>query len=78
VQLRFASLVLVNLRQDLHPQECAHAGRTTKKPLQWGFVHFPGWFCSKNSRIVSINGLFVSLILAFSGTLGHFMRHLCA
>ena len=31
VQLRFASLVLVNLWRDLHPQVCAHAGRTTKK-----------------------------------------------
>jgi len=31
VQLRFASLVVTNSRWDLHPQECAHAGRTTKK-----------------------------------------------
>ena len=28
MQLRFASLVVINLRRDLHPQECAHAGRT--------------------------------------------------
>jgi hypothetical protein len=31
MQLRFASFVVTNLRWDLHPQECAHAGRTTKK-----------------------------------------------
>ena len=34
VQLRFASLVLVNLRRDLHPQVCAHAGRTLKKAYE--------------------------------------------
>ena len=28
VQLRFASFAVINLRRDLHPQECAHAGRT--------------------------------------------------
>jgi hypothetical protein len=32
MQLRFTSFVVINLRRDLHPQECAHAGRTTKKP----------------------------------------------
>lgn len=31
-QLRFTSLTVVSLRRDLHPQECAHAGRTNKKP----------------------------------------------
>ena len=30
-QLRFTSLAVINLRRDLHPQECAHAGRTRKK-----------------------------------------------
>ena len=30
-QLRFASFVVINLREDLHLQECAHAGRTMKK-----------------------------------------------
>jgi hypothetical protein len=28
MQLRFTSFVVINLRRDLHPQECAHAGRT--------------------------------------------------
>ena len=28
-QLRFASFAVINLRRDLHPQECAHAGRTS-------------------------------------------------
>jgi len=33
VQLRFASLDVINSRWDFHPQECAHAGRTqTKSP----------------------------------------------
>ena len=29
-QLRFTSLAVVSSRRDLHPQECAHAGRTMK------------------------------------------------
>jgi hypothetical protein len=32
MQLRFTSFVVINLRRDLHPQVCAHAGRTIKKP----------------------------------------------
>ena len=32
MQLRFASFAVINLRRDLHPQECAHAGRTKKSP----------------------------------------------
>ena len=31
MQLRFTSFVVINLRRDLHPQVCAHAGRTNKK-----------------------------------------------
>ena len=33
MQLRFASFAVINLRRDLHPQECAHAGRTKKSAL---------------------------------------------
>src|SRR5439155_20426517 len=43
MQLRFASLVVINSRWDLHPQECAHAGRTRKTPgRQWrsGFFFY--------------------------------------
>jgi hypothetical protein len=29
--LRFTSFAVINSRWDFHPQECAHAGRTTKK-----------------------------------------------
>src|SRR5690606_25940518 len=29
-QLRFTSFAVINLWRDLHPQECAHAGRTDK------------------------------------------------
>jgi hypothetical protein len=32
MQLRFTLFAVINLRRDLHPQECAHAGRTYKKP----------------------------------------------
>ncbi|WP_208325239.1 hypothetical protein, partial [Neorhizobium sp. R1-B] len=31
-QLRFTSLAMTSLRWDFHPQECAHAGRTTEIP----------------------------------------------
>src|SRR5258708_34311060 len=34
-QLRFASLAVINLRGDLPPQKCAHAGRTRKKPREF-------------------------------------------
>ena len=33
-QLRFTSFAVVNSREDLHIQDCAHAGRTTKKASQ--------------------------------------------
>jgi len=32
MQLRFASFAVINLRRDSHPQECARAGRTGKRP----------------------------------------------
>lgn len=35
-QLRFASFAVINLRRDLHPQECAHAGRTKEEPRRGG------------------------------------------
>jgi hypothetical protein len=28
MQLRFTSFAVINLRRDLHPRECARAGRT--------------------------------------------------
>ena len=31
-RLRFTLLTVTSSQQDLHPQVCAHAGRTTKKP----------------------------------------------
>ncbi len=31
MQLRFTSFAVINLRQDFHLQECAHAGRTKKR-----------------------------------------------
>src|ERR1700736_3469267 len=34
MQLRFPSLAVINSRWDLHPQECAHAGRTNERGRQ--------------------------------------------
>jgi hypothetical protein len=31
MQLRFTSFAVTSLWRDLHPQECAHAGRTKQK-----------------------------------------------
>jgi hypothetical protein len=41
MQLRFASFAVINLREDLHLQEYARAGRTVKKPLGRGFGDAP-------------------------------------
>jgi len=39
MQLRFASLAVINLRWDFLPQECARAGRTKQKiPEKPGFI----------------------------------------
>jgi hypothetical protein len=32
--LRFTSFAVVNSREDLHLQDCAHAGRTNKNPVE--------------------------------------------
>ena len=34
MQLRFTSFVVTNPRRNLHPQECAHAGRSNEKAAQ--------------------------------------------
>ncbi len=34
MQLQFTSLTVASSRQDLHPSDCAHAGRTKKKSLK--------------------------------------------
>jgi len=34
MQLRLASFAVISSREDFHPQECAHAGRTNKNPSQ--------------------------------------------
>ena len=45
MQLRFASFAVIKLRRDLHPQECAHAGRTKKSPTEnsWAFYVWWSW-----------------------------------
>ncbi len=43
MQLRFTLLTVTSSQQDLHPQVCAHAGRTTKKPP-------PGGGCCANAN----------------------------
>ena len=42
MQLRFASLAVINSREDFHLQECARAGRTIKKPAEAGFFSLYG------------------------------------
>jgi hypothetical protein len=36
MQLRFALLTVTRSQRDLHPQVCAHAGRTMKQPPEGG------------------------------------------
>src|SRR6266851_8509589 len=55
MQLRFASLVVINSRWDLHPQECAHAGRTKEKGRRVSPTAFPVL------RQLHINGRFQNL-----------------
>ena len=43
-QLRFTSFAVINSRRDFHPQECAHAGRTKKKPAEAGLHLLPEHF----------------------------------
>ncbi len=39
MQLRFASFAVINLREDLHLQECARAGRTMQNATpRWRFA----------------------------------------
>jgi hypothetical protein len=45
MQLRFALLTVTSSQQDLHPQVCAHAGRTKKKPLRQ-----LGGFCFRSKQ----------------------------
>src|SRR5438445_13341581 len=49
MQLRFTSLTVVSSREDLHLQECAHAGRTTEKRRLSGAV-----FYGRRSRVAVI------------------------
>ena len=49
MQLRFASLAVINLRWDFHPQECAHAGRTKKRAPE-------GMPADNNSRSYQLPG----------------------
>ena len=44
MQLRFTSLTVTSLREDLHLQECAPAGRTKKKPRSVSTAGLPGEF----------------------------------
>ena len=49
VQLRFASFAVINLRRDLHPQECAHAGRTKKRKPS-GFLSFVAYSTTQRRK----------------------------
>jgi len=50
MQLRFASFAVINLRRDLHPQECAHAGRTQKNPnrIRVGILNTGGGWLTRS------------------------------
>ncbi|WP_232316417.1 hypothetical protein, partial [Candidatus Burkholderia verschuerenii] len=52
-QLRFTSLAVVNLPRDLHPQECAHAGRTKNARLCGRAESISGRDSSNNTQIHS-------------------------
>ena len=58
MQLRFASFVAINSRRDLHPQECAHAGRTWKRPVSPTRAFLLGWWSrgELNPRPQAITG----------------------
>ena len=47
MQLRFTSLAVVSLREDLHLRECAHAGRTSKKPRMVRGLRLPQGLLSR-------------------------------
>lgn len=58
VQLRFASLTVTSSREDLHLQECAHAGRTSKKPRR---ITRRGFFWEKRFSVEAESGPFQAL-----------------
>ena len=63
-QLRFASLTVVSPRRDLHPQECAHAGRTTRT-APTGAVE-DGLQAAQRRRAFGYKSRLASLIWRFS------------
>jgi hypothetical protein len=56
MQLRFASLAVVSSRRDFHPQECAHAGRTTKKLAEASLFKLQQNFQQETHSHSMING----------------------
>ena len=57
MQLRFTSFVVINLRRDLHPQVCAHAGRTKKNGPEGprGFVHIDSLYDRGSPCSLTVN-----------------------
>lgn len=49
-QLRFTSFAVINLRRDLHPQECAHAGRTKQRARRIFGPFYHGWWSTTHLR----------------------------
>ena len=49
-QLRFTSLTVVSSREDLHLQDCAHAGRTNETRGARPRVYFDGWRSGRGSN----------------------------
>jgi hypothetical protein len=73
MQLRFASFAVINLREDLHLQECAHAGRTMKKKSP----HQRALGLKENldqPKFFSANDQFTKLLRKVSTNLGRMLR----
>lgn len=62
-QLRFACLAVASLAGDLHPEECAHAGRTRKRAARRSpsyVVDGPSWmvlFASWETPITALHSV---------------------
>lgn len=54
MQLRFTSFAVTSLWRDLHPQECAHAGRTNKKSASQGAFRSAGRIAQARLRYSSV------------------------
>ena len=73
MQLRFASFAVINLREDLHLRECAHAGRTMKKPTR-GSAFFVSAQNPDQPKFLATKSQFTSFARKVSTNLGRRLR----